>query len=259
MGWEVVLCLTDGRYHRASRYADVYGISNYISLKNPSGTSNGRVLAAARIIESEKPDLITYVYVACVLDAVRYMRGKNTNFSPKVVLPLHVNYSGFYKELRNNADIIDAVVTPNQFMLEHTASSSGFPGSRIYYAQCGVEDANRHPRRDSDQIFIGYCGRIVQENKRIMDVARFCEYLCADHDKFHLYIAGTGIDEEEFFRKLEKSIGGSMFTRLGMLAVADMQSDFFNQIDVLLITSDCETGPLVAWEAMANRGPGFNQ
>ncbi len=69
---------------------------------------------------------------------------------------------------------------------------------------------------------------------------------------FRLIVAGAGTDERALRSSLERSVPGGELEWKGPLPASAVSDQVYQQADVLLLTSRWETGPIVAWEAMAH-------
>ena len=70
---------------------------------------------------------------------------------------------------------------------------------------------------------------------------------------YELLIVGEGPDGGWLRDQLSDAAGSGRVRFLGALAGNDLIEQVYSRVDALLITSLWETGPIVAWEAMANR------
>ena len=69
---------------------------------------------------------------------------------------------------------------------------------------------------------------------------------------YELLIAGGGPDENWLRGQLSDAADSGRVRFLGTLAGNDLVEQVYSRVDALLITSLWETGPIVAWEAMAH-------
>ena len=85
-----------------------------------------------------------------------------------------------------------------------------------------------------------------------MDIA---ELACGLRDRgvdFAIEIAGAGSCERELRERLERDALSERATFHGWLNAEFLYGELLPSLDVLFVSSDAETGPLVAWEAMAH-------
>jgi glycosyltransferase involved in cell wall biosynthesis len=95
-------------------------------------------------------------------------------------------------------------------------------------------------------LVLGYSGRLEFEQKQVLRLVDLCRALAAHAVPFTLEIAGAGNAMEELRRQLP----GANCRFLGALNAAGL-CEAYQRWDFLVCTSDYETGPLVAMEAMA--------
>jgi hypothetical protein len=73
----------------------------------------------------------------------------------------------------------------------------------------------------------------------------------AQNISYRFFIAGAGPEESWLRRELNLNVERGVVQFLGALSSKEME-DLYRRIHILLITSKWETGPIVAWEAMAH-------
>jgi len=94
-------------------------------------------------------------------------------------------------------------------------------------------------------------GRLEKSQKRIDDVVAIVREMDRLNINYNLRIAGTGPDESWLRSELRFNVERGVVQFLGALSSKEVE-DFYGTIHTLLITSHWETGPIVAWEAMAH-------
>lgn len=150
---------------------------------------------------------------------------------------------------------MDAVVAVDGFTHNVVLQMGLAPPSRLHLIHCGVPLARTATGfLSQERVRIGYCGRIEQEDKRVFDLVNFCSELVELGIPFELRIAGQGSREAELRERMRNRLGdGGAVSWLGARDPEWLYSGFYPEIDVLLVTSDSEAGPLVAVEAMVHR------
>jgi glycosyltransferase involved in cell wall biosynthesis len=99
---------------------------------------------------------------------------------------------------------------------------------------------------------IAYVGRLEREQKRIQDLSAIADELDRRKIDYELVIAGTGPDEIWLREQLSDATAAGRVRFVGTLFGRELAEQVYLATDVLLITSLWETGPIVAWEAMAH-------
>ena len=190
--------------------------------------------------------------VAAAVDRIRIL----SQWSPRVAMTLHGLQADFIGSIGDYAGVLDAVVCTNRLACEMVARSTSVEPDRIYYAPYGVDmnDVAATEQRDSKGILrIAYVGRLERAQKRIEDLAAVVAELDRRGVAYELVIVGDGPDGEWLRGQLSDAAGSGRVRFLGTLAGNDLTEQVYSRVDALLITSLWETGPIVAWEAMANR------
>jgi glycosyltransferase involved in cell wall biosynthesis len=110
----------------------------------------------------------------------------------------------------------------------------------------------KFPTTTSDQVLrLAWVGRFEQAQKRVHDLVPILERLDRNSFPFFLSLAGDGPEAKSLQEQLNPWIRSGQVRWLGRLDKAQLQLQVYDQSDVLLITSSWETGPIVAWEAIA--------
>jgi glycosyltransferase involved in cell wall biosynthesis len=99
-------------------------------------------------------------------------------------------------------------------------------------------------------IRIGFVGRLEKPQKRIDQLVAIVGEMDRQKINYQLLIAGAGPEESWLRGKLKSNVERETVQFLGALSSKKVES-FYGTIHTLLITSHWETGPIVAWEAMA--------
>src|SRR5437870_5482469 len=125
-------------------------------------------------------------------------------------------------------------------------------GARARYAPYGGPvPADPPAARDAHRpLRLLYCGRIEQEQKRVLDLVGLAAQLAQSGIPFELAIAGSGPDESRLRSAIDDAGLAAHFRHLGVLGSHEVARAYEDH-DALVIPSAWETGPLVAWQAMA--------
>ena len=248
LGWDVKVGLLSGTLHRPESYLEKHPFRQVIQIRSKSQSRRGRVLALISTIRKSSPDIVLSVYCPDTIMSCAQIK-KNGHLEFRHVIAVHGLYSDTFEDLKNGCSAIDAVISTNRLGRQLAIKRGHIEPQRAFYAPCGV---TLHPRRQisTDKrplIRIGYIGRLEQNYKHIFDLPRILSILSEKHIRFDFTLAGGGPDKKDLITKLEDS--GIPFTDMGVIANEDTGVQFFGNIDVLLMTSLCETGPVVIWEA----------
>ncbi|MCB1601908.1 MAG: glycosyltransferase family 4 protein, partial [Xanthomonadales bacterium] len=257
-GVKVVLALAHGpRLHDANRY-----LARYPSLKrhelflaqNISGTGFERQRRLAKIIRQVDPDVLLPVLLEDSLEIARRLRAEG-GWSGSLVYPVHENEIWAEWSVRCGLGVIEHVICSNKIMTEHLRAAFPSLEARCSHVRVGVPRASRQAPhwKGGRPTSIGFCGKIVRECKRAPDFAEFINALSRSGHSIEVLVAGDGPYREEFLRVLSASVGTESVRYLGLVDTSRLYQDFYPQLDLLVVTSETETGPMVAWEAMMHR------
>ena len=251
-GYETIIALEQGsRFNNARAYHSAYPHLNVVTMKSLTGTAVGRRLAAESVIRKVKPDIVIPVlahdaYVAAV--TLKALGNKH-----RIVYAIHELNPAAFGEIREYSPDTDMVVCVNRLSMKICQMLCGVSPERIRHIRCGVPlPLKTETRACMHSIHIGFVGRLQQIQKRIFDLQKLCEELDRRQVSFKLSIAGAGFDEDRLIQLLDKYIRSGKVIFRGQMTNEQLSTDFYPRIDALIITSEWETGPIVAWEAMAN-------
>jgi glycosyltransferase involved in cell wall biosynthesis len=251
LGWDCVLGLVSGRHHNVPDYLLRHPGHHVLPIPNRSGSPQGRVDAITGAVRQIRPDLLLTVNVAAAFGAVRNLQlGRRA--APKLAMALHGLQSDLLCDIKVESDVIDAVVVTNK-LAERLAIDSIGTCERVFYASYGISacPAPAAPQTVHSPLKLLFSGRLDQDQKRVKDLVKLAEILRDREVRFELAIAGDGPDRGALQELIGSKSGLAESIRfLGALTSAQARAEYQNH-DALIITSEWETGPLVAWEAMS--------
>jgi len=251
-GWRVTLGLTAGLHHNVDAYLSDHPMEGVIRIRNRTGTPEGRVRGLCHAITAVKPDIVASVNIVDVYSAVNRLK-RNRSLKVRAVMTVHGIEVGYYEQINRGAALLDAVIATNRLTCKLASSLGGLDSGRIYYAPYGVRLSGSFttaPIKRPAPIRIGFVGRLEKSQKRIDDVVAIVREMDRLNINYNLRIAGTGPDESWLRSELKFNVERGVVQFLGALSSNEVE-DFYGTIHTLLITSHWETGPIVAWEAMA--------
>ncbi|MCX5952942.1 MAG: glycosyltransferase family 4 protein [Cyanobacteria bacterium] len=251
-GHDVTVAVPDGILHRLESYSQAYPELACIGLQNPTGSQEGRIQSIVNRITSIQPDLIVGVNIASIYPAVARLRSRGDHVG-KLIITLHAIEADYLEDLREFRAIVDTVVVTNKLTATLVAQESLIPNDRILYAPYGVRMPTiNFPVPTSDDVLrIAWVGRFEQAQKRVHDIVPILNRLDRISFPYCLSMAGVGPEALSIQEQLQPWIRSGKVRWLGLLDRHQLQLQVYVQSDVLLITSSWETGPIVAWEAMA--------
>jgi len=249
-GFNAVLALTSGQHHDVDKYLASHNLANVESLNAPTGTIQGRVEALEALIKRVGPDLVVVVNIIDVYQAINNLRQRGLS-KLKVATSIHGIQEDLFGGINANASVIDAVITTNRLTQKLISETTEIEPSRSLYAPYGVALAQPAAKKNSDTLTIAYAGRIEEQQKRIADLLRIFSRVLNEIENVKIIIAGSGEDMPALkdWMALE-SQHANKIQYLGTIKPEQVASEVYQKADVLLLTSEWETGPIVAWEAM---------
>jgi glycosyltransferase involved in cell wall biosynthesis len=251
-GWRVTLGLTQGLHHNVDAYLSDHPMEGVIRVRNMTGTREGRVRALCDAITEVRPDIVSSVNIVDVYRAVNRLKRRGS-LSVRGVMTLHGLDGEYYEQIRHEVASLDAVIATNRLACKLASSVGGLESGRIYYAPYGVrlpKSFGIAPIEGLAPIRIGFVGRLEKPQKRIDDLVAIVREMDRQKINYQLLIAGAGPEENWLRCELRLNVERGVVQFLGALSRKEVE-DFYGTIHTLLITSSWETGPIVAWEAMA--------
>jgi glycosyltransferase involved in cell wall biosynthesis len=247
-GWDPVLGLVEGpRHHRPERLIAAHPHERWIRIPNPTGTPEGRCRALAEALIAQRPSVALSVNIPDLFPALHRVRGARN--AVRGVMTVHGIEPELYADAFRFREVMDGAVATNRLACRLLEAIGGIVSDRVFYAPYGVETQvlGARERGDASPLCIGYSGRLEQSQKRVGDLPLVAQALDAIGVRHAWAIAGDGPEEGS----LRRDMPAGRTTFLGPLAVGEIAPLLYARIDALIVPSAWETGPLVAWEAMA--------
>lgn len=170
-------------------------------------------------------------------------------------MALHGIAADLLGDLRREAPLgLDAVIATTRLACRLCEEHAGVPLQRVLYTPYGVDaDAFGAAQRMAREgpLRIVWVGRLEQEQTRVHDLPASLAALDARGVDYRLRIVGDGPERSALGAGLAPWLDRGRAECIGALPPAALAVKVYAQADVLLITSSWETGPIVAWEAMA--------
>ena len=252
-GWSAKVGLVAGRWHDVGAYRSAYPKLDAVTIDNPTGSTEGRIRAIAGTLRRERPDVVVAVNIVDTYAAVRRVRREGQPI--KSGMALHGIAADLLGDLRREAPLgLDGVIATNRLACRLCVQHAGVPSQRVLYAPCGVNvDAFGAVQRTAREgsLRIVWVGRLEQDQKRVHDLSAILAALDARGVDYRLRIVGDGPERSALSAGLAPWLERGRAELIGALPPAALAAKVYAHADVLLITSSWETGPIVAWEAMA--------
>ena len=251
-GFQTVLALTSGQHHRVNAYLATHHFDNVETIDSITGTTQGRVEALERVILKVKPTITVNVNIVDVYQAVNNLRLRGLS-DTHLVTSIHGIQADLFSGIHGNASVIDAVVSTNRLTQKLINNATNILPENSFYAPYGVAEGTNEHRTESRKFTVVYAGRIEESQKRINDLLKIFSRLLSEMKNIHLVIAGAGKDTPVLEQWLNKEVNNaSNIDYLGVIRPEDVNAQIYAKADAFILTSEWETGPIVAWEAMNN-------
>ena len=235
-GWDVVTGLAKGRFHDPVRYAARHRVIEPVAIDGTSGLREDRILALRRLFERVRPDVILPVNLADALYAAAYWK------RARVAVCVHGQGEDRLDQVRDCAPFIDLAASVSRRVASRLCEI--IEPDRVRHIPMGADPPVRDtPPRDRLRQ-IAYVGRL-DSDKRVRDLIPLIRSLHDLDVKFH--IVGAGPDEAHLRDALRDD---RRVVFHGDVPHEELYASIYPEIDAILVFSEAETGPIVAWEAM---------
>lgn len=169
----------------------------------------------------------------------------------------HNDVSAFYAPLRYYGPFIDCAVGVSETIREKIVDLGSIPTDRVRYIPYGVKslmpsqiEENVERLSAPGQPFrIGYVGRIVQEQKRVMEFLPLAEQLTRSNIQFELNLIGDG-SERSVLEAAFKRAGLDEHVKMWGWLSADQVKEQLRRLDAFVLLSDYEGLPVALLEGM---------
>jgi glycosyltransferase involved in cell wall biosynthesis len=248
-GHNVIVAVPNSKYHRLDHFNNHFSGIKAVSFVNKTGTAEGRVRGLSHCILANKADLVIGVNIGDIYEA--FWRVKERLGRSKLVMTIHAIEANYFLDIKEYFAIIDAIITTNKLTELMVSNLSLLSSRRIFYAPYGIHKVEAiDTDKRYDCLKIAWVGRIENAQKRVSDLYRVLLELDKLDIDYQLSIAGDGAFQDELKKDLGVWVKNKKVIFYGVLQKREMPL-FYSSHNVFLITSQWETGPIVAWEAMA--------
>jgi glycosyltransferase involved in cell wall biosynthesis len=247
-GYEIQVAIPNDYYHNGIKYNDYYANIKAVFFSNLTGTSLGRINALSHLLVKTNANIIVGVNIGDIYKA--YIKSYPQLSKTKIVMTLHAIEADYLGDIGKYSSILDAVITTNRLTQRIVQNLQLIESERIMYSPYGVEGIlHKAYSNTADHLRIAWVGRFTHQQKRILDLCNILQCLDKYEVPYTLSLAGDGPIKNKLRHDLSKWIKNGKARFVGLLNKNQLEY-FYTQNDILLITSEWETGPIVAWEAM---------
>jgi len=221
--------------------------------------------ASSHLPEEKAPRLAAWVndindkviYIVSISPDVGWLVLPLLNQSIATLSIAHNDVSAFYAPVTHYAPLLDCAVGVSLETARRLREETGLPGERVRYIPYGVHvdaqvevegriDVRRDLRRP---LRIAYVGRVVAEQKRIMDFVGVIRELKNRQVPFELHIVGEGCDRTRLEQELEQNGFMGVVRLWGWLNPQEVKLRLA-ECDAFVLLSDYEGLPVALLEAM---------
>src|SRR2546423_1283969 len=155
----------------------------------------------------------------------------------------HNDIGAFYEPLKHYHPFVDCAIGVSETIHQKIIRDCGVPAERARHIPYGVQPVALHQLRQKSDLerplAIGYVGRVVQEQKRVMDFVPLVRELTRRNVPFKLQIIGDGPDRSELERQLNATGVAEHVEFTGWLSPEKVRAKL-RTLDVFLLLSDYE-------------------
>ena len=247
-GHIVKVGVPDDYFHNGRQFNKHFNGLEAEFFRNRSGTNEGRIRALERFLRKNRTDIIVGVNIGNLFEAVsRTIRESHEKF----VMTVHAIEHNYYQDMKQYGRLVSGVVATNKLSALLAEKVGSIDKNRVYYAPYGVdqEESSSNKRIGHMPLMIAWVGRLEQAQKRARDIVGVLKYLDELNISYKLEIAGDGPEKDGLLTDMSTWIKAGKVEFLGVVMKENMKS-FYKKHHILLVTSEWETGPIVAWEAI---------
>lgn len=213
----------------------------------------GRALAAW--VNSEGPD----VYVVSISPDAGWLALPSLDPSIPTLSIAHNDVGAFYAPVEHYAPLIDCAIGVSYETTRRLREETGIPSERVRHIPYGIHslesaEAERRikaSREPGAPLRIGYVGRVVEEQKRVMEFVAVALELRKRGVAYELHIIGDGNEKAALEAEFRKNGFGAEVRFWGWLSPKQV-SEKLAELDVFVLLSDYEGLPVALLEAMGH-------
>jgi glycosyltransferase involved in cell wall biosynthesis len=239
-GVDVVTALARGRFHDPDRYQSVHKVIHPIEVDGSRGFQETRISNLIRLFERIRPDVIIPVHLHDALLAAAYWKTRGR--TARIAVCIHGQSPDRVEQVRQLAPFIDLAVSVSHRVAMQLEQIAG--PTRVRHIPTGVPPPLAAPAVRDRIRHLGYVGRLDQTEKRVLDLIPLMRAL--DGSGVTLHVAGGGPEES----RLREEMRGLPVEFHEHQSRRALYENVYPMLDALVVFSEAEAGPIVAWEAM---------
>ncbi|HVT45423.1 MAG TPA: glycosyltransferase family 4 protein [Thermoanaerobaculia bacterium] len=246
-GWRVVVALARGRFHDPDRYRAHHHHPETIELDGRSGLREERIGSLLEAFESIEPDIVVPVNLVDALAAASWAKSRGSPL--RIVTCIHSQHDDRLEQIRSFARFVDLATSVSRRMFALLQTIIEDP-ARTAHIPTGVpEPASPSPPRDHLRRLL-FAGRLDPGEKRAVDIIQLVRGLSVS--AVIVEIAGEGPARAMLEEQLAAETASGKVVFRGSLTRNELYTSVYPRADALILFSEAEAGPIVAWEAMVH-------
>jgi glycosyltransferase involved in cell wall biosynthesis len=254
-GWQLSVITQPGPENAIQDSLEHAGATVLDQLWRRADLPEERGKALAAWVNSTRPD----VYVVSISPDTGWLALPLLAPTIPTISIAHNDVGAFYAPVAHYAPLIDCAIGVSEETARHLREETGMPAERVRQIPYGVhplappaaERRFANPRRAGAPLRLGYVGRVVTEQKRVLDFLGLARELKVTGVPFELHIIGDGperIPLAEAFRKDGYREEVKFWGWLPQERIAERLAG----LDVFMLLSDYEGLPVALLEAMGH-------
>lgn len=251
-GWRVSIISQPGPDLAIARALKESGAEVVMHLWQPHHLPEEKAPRLADWVNVQKPD----AYVVSASPDAGWLGLPLLDSSIATFSIAHNDVGAFYEPLKHYHPFVDCAIGVSETIYQKIIKECGVPAERARHIPYGVQPISLEQisKRKSDRsrpLAIGYVGRIVQEQKRVMDFVPLVSELAKRGTSFQLKVIGDGPDRNLLQERISQAGLTSHVEFTGWLAPERVKAEL-QTLDAFVLLSDYEGLPVALLEAMAH-------
>ena len=173
----------------------------------------------------------------------------------RIVFIVHSDDPAYYKAIVQRGHVMDAILCVSSYLSTEVKSRWPPLASKVHHIPFGVDSIAagiiNKPSLQNGPLEVAYCGRLASEQKRIYDLSAIILSCYSQGLPIRFHIAGSGPDQDIFFRDLGEPINAGMVVCNGQLSNVAVRA-LLQRSHAFILTSEYEGLPVSLLEAMAS-------
>ena len=253
-GWSLSFVTQPGTEPAIVEALQLAGAHIHDELWKETDLPEERAQRLAAWVNAQGPD----VYVISTSPDVGWLALPLLDASIPTVSIAHNDIGAYYEPLKHYGQFIDQAVSVSKEIQRKTIDECGMPPERVRQIPYGVHSltqseaiARAEASQQGERLKIGYVGRVVREQKRVLEMAPLAAELDRRSIDFELFIVGEGEARSDLTQELKRAGLEERATFTGWLTPPEVRRLLTN-LDVFLLLSEYEGLSVALLEAMGH-------